>query len=53
MNKVKKEFNTLMFNNDQDKYYQWIEANDLETILKEFQEKCALKPKAKKEYEKK
>ncbi len=34
-----------MFDNDQDKYFDWVEANDIEKIIKEFGEKCSLKAK--------
>ena len=36
-----------MFNNDQEKYYNYVETNDVEVIIKEFGEKCGLKEKQK------
>ena len=42
---IKKKFNTLMFDNDQEKYYDYVEANDVKMILKDFEEKCGLKEK--------
>lgn len=45
MNNIKKKFNQIMFNNDIEKYHEWVEQNDLESILKEFEQKCGLKEK--------
>ena len=35
-----------MFYNDQEKYYNYVEANDVELIVKEFGKKCGLKAKS-------
>ena len=45
INPIKKKFHKEMFDNNQEKYYDWIQAHQLEEILKAFEEKCGLKPK--------
>ncbi len=37
-----------MFQNDQDKYYNWIEAHEVSEILNKFEDKCGLKKKEEK-----
>ncbi len=34
-----------MFDNDKEKYYDWLESHNIEEILKEFEVKCGLKIK--------
>lgn len=36
INPIKKKFNQEMFNNDQEKYYNYIEAHQVDEILKAF-----------------